>query len=219
MLDQVMKFVFDNIWLIVGFGIVIYFIHEYFSFKRRTSFKTINRSEIERKEFIDRMKYNISPYKWLYKGKEVIGKISNYTEELTKGNPKDLKTISLVFRPMLIKRPIKISNPFAKMQPLKIEKNNEIIVQVDKDLVLNETIELSKYSGFYYSIGKNEPIICENIRNLETFKTDLNSVASIYFVKSQEQSTFDPNMAHDVVMKEKELQVELAKRKGKTETI
>ena len=44
-------------------------------------------------------------------------------------------------------------------------------------------------------------------------------MASVYFAKSQEQSTFDPVYAHQMAMEQRKLEIELAKRKGKAESV
>lgn len=228
-LDKIINFAMSNILYLVAIGVVIYIIHEYFSFKKRIKFKPLNRSDIERKNMIERMKYNVSSqFKWLYRGKNLLGKITHYVETEMKENPKNIPIITMVIKPTLFKN-WKIVNPFGKSQIIMVENNREVIqktmikakdgFKLGNDLTITDSIGITNYFGIYHTLNDKEEKMVKNIRNLDVFKTDINNLASIYFVKSQEQSTYAPEYAHQLAMKEKELQIELAKKKGKMETI
>jgi hypothetical protein len=67
--DAFVEFFFDNIMFIAIVGFLGYYAYQYFDLKKRTSFKLIDRADIERKLFIKRMKMNVSNnFKWLYRG-------------------------------------------------------------------------------------------------------------------------------------------------------
>lgn len=227
-LQAIIKFVFDNIFYFAGLGVLIYFIHGYLDIKRVEKLSSVNRGDIERKNMIERLRYNPSKkFKWLYKDKELLGKITHIIETTTKGNPENIDTYTMIVEPMLIKL-LKIINPFAKKQILEVEKSGQILSFFDSGgstpkqtnkLIIREGVAITSYMGIYYTIGKNEATMVDNIRQFDTFKTDLNNLSSIYFVKSQEQSTYAPQYAHELAMKEKEIQLMMAQKKGKLETI
>jgi hypothetical protein len=88
----------------------------------------------------------------------------------------------------------------------------------DKTIYIDERVITDWYFGIYYDLSMKKELT-EHIVNDNVFKTDLENLASIYFAKSQEQSTFTPDYAHDMAMREKELQIELAKKRGKMTSI
>jgi hypothetical protein len=226
-LDTLLKWAFDNIFYLCGIGLVAYFIHEYFTLKRVEKTKPVDRSEVERKNIIERLKLNPSKkYKWLYKGEKCLGKIQTIIGSTVKGNPEDLEVFTITFKPLLLSNPVKIVNPIAKTKPIVVDNATVImtkdeynnVIETDK-IVIKESVAVTQYQGIFYTVGKNEELIKDNIRNFDTFKTDINNLASIYFVKSQEQSTYQPQYAHELALKEKEIQLMMAQKKGKMETI
>jgi hypothetical protein len=226
-LDAIMKWGFDNVFILCILGLAFYFLHGYLGIKKVEKIKSVDRSEIERQNMVERLKFNTNKrYKWLYKGSHLLGNISSIIGSQTGGNPHPVETLTIAFQPMLISSPIKIKNPFAKKQVVVIDYANILmtsdengnVVETNK-IIIKDTIAISKYQGIYYTVGSTEEMIKNNIRDFDTFKTDLNNLASIFFVKSQEQSTYQPQYAHDLALKEKEIQLEMAKKKGKMETI
>lgn len=59
--DSVMAFLFQNIFYIVIIGLIAYILFLYVRFGRRTTYKVIDREEVERQKFIDMMKLNVPP--------------------------------------------------------------------------------------------------------------------------------------------------------------
>jgi hypothetical protein len=226
-LAGIMDWVFKNIFYVAVLGLAVYFIHEYFTLKRVEKIKSVDRSEIERKNMIERLKLNPSrKYKWLYKGKKCIGNIQTIVGSTIPHNPEPLEVLTITFRPLLIETPIKIVNPFAKTKPIVVDNATVIVTQdsygnvVETDkITIQDSIAINQYMGIYYTVGTREELIKNNIRDFDVFKTDINNLSSIYFVKSQEQSTYAPQYAHELALKEKEIQLEMAKKKGKMETI
>jgi hypothetical protein len=248
-LDAIMKFVMDNIFVLAIIVVGGYFAYMYLKLKTKLTGKPINRGEIERMRFIERMKYNRSPiYKWLYKGNQLLGKITMYREYVR--NPSNLRMIDMVINPMLF---WKISNPFARLQAIQLymgkmdvktndketqigvaknDKFEEIpiihvedksieessIKRVNDKIILPNWLGFDMYFGIYYDMTIPTEHL-ENIKNDNLIRTDLNELASIYYCKSQEESTFDPIRAHEMAMREKEIQLEVAKRKGRIESI
>jgi len=225
----------DNIFYIVIIGLAVYVIMQYFKISSKKLNKPINRSEIERQKFIERMKHNNNqtPYKWLYRDKAVVGKILLYREYMT--NPTGYKIAEAVVKPKLFWR---FTNPFAKSQAFmvnlgkikpdidlgengKIESGQSydktIITDLDK-MIIPQWISFDYYFGIYYDMTIPEEHM-KIIKNDNLIRTDLNELASVYYCKSQEQSTFDPIRAHQMALEEKRIELELAKTRGKAETI
>lgn len=234
--DSLLDFVFKNIFYFVAIGIIVYYIKDYLRVK--SSFKTLSRSEIERGKFIERMIPNKMPVKThFYKGKTNLGLITHYKEfeyefkessgkkPSKKGNvsieedqdKKPIKKESIQIIQMLVKPVLlgSLANPFAKVNVFQI--NGKYLEKYPNKYCIPNHIYLDKLWGIYYDETTNAHT--ELMKNDNIMRTDLNQIASIYFVKSQEQSTYDPIHAHALAMKERELQIELAKKKGQSETI
>jgi len=213
-LDVVMKWCFDNIFILVLVGIVGYFAWSYLRFKRSSITKPINRSEIERMKFIERMKHNPShSFKWLLNGNKRIGKITHYRTFQT--NPSHVLVAEIVVKPCMM---WKIINPFAKSQAFMINMNEDSVILDNDKIVVHKYNYFDYYFGVYYDLT----IPTEHmkiIKNDNVIRTDLNELASVYYCKSQEQSTFDPIRAHQLALEEKKLEIELAKARGKAETV
>lgn len=69
-LDMLVKFIFDNIFIIVAVGLVGYFAYMYLKIKRVPKYKVIDREEVERQKFVEAMRFNKnSNFKYLYNAK------------------------------------------------------------------------------------------------------------------------------------------------------
>jgi heme/copper-type cytochrome/quinol oxidase subunit 2 len=210
------------IFIVAVLGFIAY---QFFHFVSRSTVKPISREEIERQRFIDRMKINtnVYPYKWLYRATDKIGKIIYAKSSQIKGNPHNHILIEMVVQPTLF---WKFTNPLAKLMAVQLnygsfnEKNEleKICVEDGDKLVLPSWVHFDYYFGIYYDNTIQEEHH-EIIKNTDLLLNDLNELASIYFVKSQEQTVFQPERALPVVLEEKRKQTEVEKRKGKTETI
>ncbi len=78
---------------------------------------------------------------------------------------------------------------------------------------------INYYFGIYFDEKDVETIHSPNIINTRVLKTDVEQLASRYFTKSQEQCVYSPEMAHQFALKERELAIEMAKAKGKRESV
>jgi hypothetical protein len=228
--------------VVVALGVVAYFAYTYLRFGIGEKLKPINRSEIERTRFIERMKYNQpGDFGWVLRGSKLIGSIQSYREfELrmksqsrkTKspqdlefaapavpaaGQPATVKVVQMVVRPPLIGF-IKIANPLARLICLQLNDSELIKDAGAHEIVIPPHITLDYLFGIYYDASLEEQHT-DFIKQDNLFRSDMNEIASIYFAKSQEQSTFDPVRAHELALKEKELQIEMAKKTGKTTSI
>lgn len=216
-LNTVLDFIFQNIYIIAFIGVAGWFI--YYLFRVRSTSKILNRSDIERLKFIERMKHNrIDKPMFLKKGKNTLGLITHFKQFPIEvpSNPDPKKKKLVVINQMIVRSMFLGKIPIGKPQAFQIG-NSEMNI---RGLVaeIKPHVFLDYYFGIYYD-EETQPHHTQLIKNDNIMRTDLNSVASIYFVKSQEQSTYDPNFAHQMAMKEKELQIELARRRGKSESV
>jgi hypothetical protein len=212
-LEAIMLWAENNIFILAMLGLVAFFGYNYLRIKRSSITKPINRSEIERQEFIKRMLPNKDGEKWLYRGKNNLGKIILSKVGTIKGNPIDLTIKECVVKPPLF---WKITNPFAKEKIFQINQK-EALFDNDKYVIPN-WISFDYYFGVYYDLTIPKEHM-EIIKNDNLIRTDLNELASIYYCKSQEQSTFDPIRAHQMALEEKRIELELAKSKSKAESV
>jgi len=264
-LDMLMAFLVDNILVVVVVCVAVYMALMYLKVKSKSKYKVIDRRKIEKANFIEEMKYNVSDkYNWLFKGKQLIGKITHYVEakeDIAGRSP--VTMIKIVFKPTF--RRIPFVKPFTKPEALMIEddslndmeqkaldmviereekeiskldkksdiyeKRLAVLIKYKKEkyplIVKNETGKfirinsergLDYYFGIYFDM-KNPDVHSDNIINTRVLKTDVEQLASRYFTKSQEQCVYSPEMAHQFALKERELAIELAKAKGKRESI
>jgi len=127
----------------------------------------------------------------------------NIKDELSKS------VVIIVFKPKFIG---KILNPF-KREVIQIF-DGLLIKEFDKKkLIIPADVFTDEFMGIFYDM--TDPKFHLNIIHEKMYETDLDAMASVWFVKAQELSTFDPDKAHAMAMKEKELQIELARKRGK----
>jgi hypothetical protein len=187
--------------------------------------KPISRAEIERKHFIERMIANKNQFsfKWLYRGKDSIGKITHARTFVIEGNPSKHKILEMVIKPTLL---WKIPNPLTKQKAFQINyeeiegcvRKTNIMTDGEK-LIVPEWISFNQYFGIYYDITiarEHQDIILKKDLSL----TDLENEKSVDFAKSQEMATIGyVPFAHDMGMKEKDIQHEIARKKGEQQSI
>jgi hypothetical protein len=214
--------------LYIAGGIFLLFLG-YMVLKKVTSniTKPISREEIERKNFIDRMKVNVnqSTSKYLYRGKTLIGEITHARNFITNGNPHNYLITEMVIKPTLF---WKIPNLLAKEQAFQInlgscdEKNmliNPTVIESGNKMIVPKYISFNYYFGIYYDITiarEHQDIILQKDLSL----TDLHNEKSVDFAKSQELATIGyVPYAHEMGMKEKDIQHEIARKKGEQQSI
>lgn len=253
--DMLLKFIFDNIWIFVILGLGIYFFREYFNFKKKTTYKVVDREEVERLKYIEAMKLNTPPKnaKFLYRGdmKNIyigngngqvkiserwenfirIGIIQSYLEyeqipiktvekegivryEEEK-DEKPMKLIGMVIKPCLF---WKIANPFKKAFPVIIENNQDIFREGNK-IIIPSAYGFDKLLGYYYMMGESIKPKIRNIHDARILVQDHNLMASRYWAKGQEQAVYSPQVAEQMMQLEKQLQIELAKKRGQQQTL
>ncbi len=213
--DQIIQFVIDNLLLVVIAGVGIFFVFFILKSGTRGKFKPIDRAEVERVRYIKRTQLNENQYfKWLYRGNKLLGRIDALKTtilESKKGNPAKERTwiYEMVIKPSLFG--LKLTNPLGKKYVLHVLEDSVEVEPQFKSMVISGKTYFDYVHGVYYDMSA-EPLLVENIKQDGVFRTDLESLAGIYFAKSQEQSTFSPEHAHEIAKKEMELQIEREKR-------
>lgn len=222
-------FVFANILYFVIGGVGLFFILNYLKFGTRKKIKVVNIADIERMKFIERMKNNKPAlFKSFYRGDtQLVGKIiamrdlpiknKDYKAN-SKSVPKQVSVLQLLVKPMLIAK-LGITRPFSKLLPFQINYNVVRFDKYSKSLQVPEWTTFDYFMGIYYDSSIPEEVHKNIIIDHNLFRSTAQQVASVFFSKSQEQSTFDPDHAHALAMKEKELQIEMAKKKGNITSI
>ncbi len=216
MLNQIMDFMFNNIFyfIIAGFG--IWFLLKYLKFGSRTKVKVISRGEIERLKFIERMKFNESEtFKDFVVGDRLRGRITHF-RQFTVGNPTKQFTQMLV-KPMLIRK-LNIVNPVAKHKCVQIDSKLVTLDEKTKAVKIVDGVFFDFLFGIYYDTVDEKQHL-ENIKSDNVLRTDYDQMAGRYWVKGQQQCVYSPEMALQLALKERELAIELAKKKGKAETV
>lgn len=233
---SVITFIQNNLIYLICAVVGVFIIYDLF-FRTGSSkkLKPLSRSEIERKNFVERNKHNTTNIvKWAFRGNSLLGKLatmrimvyngSGETNQIDASNvfldEKDRLAdgfIEMVIRPPLFSK-LKITNPFAKELCMIVSKNMVDFDGGDKSVNIDEKVIFDKYFGIFYDIDMKDKLT-EHIIQDNVHLTDLENIASIYYVKSQEQSTYNPEYAHELAMREKELQIELAKKRGKQTSI
>jgi hypothetical protein len=170
------------------------------------------------------MNNNMFTSKWLYRGKDLIGRITHARAFVDTGNPHSYLIMEAVIKPTLF---WKIPKFFGKEQAFQINlgemENNHMIsrnlIEDGDKLVIPKHISFNYYFGIYYDITiarEHQDIIMQKDLSL----TDLHNEKSIDFAKAQELATIGyVPFAHEMGMKEKDIQHEIARKKGEQQSI
>lgn len=243
-LSTITDWCFENMFLLVIAGMLIYFVSQYLRVSKKSKWQLIDRRKVELANAIENLKYNFNPdFKWLFKGQKRIGLILNYLKMTMPKNPiilnpemkgkqkfekpqkpQELKkedmidVIAIVFRPSFDRLPM--AKPWCKLDVIYIFDDPE---SIDRDLhrkalIIKTKRGINRYFGIRFDMRDSE-VQHKNIIYHNLLKTDSEQMGSRYYVKAQLETVFDPATARDALLEEKRLQVELAKKKGKMESL
>jgi hypothetical protein len=247
-LEMIMKWAFDNIFILAVVGILAFVLITYFKFGKKIKYKVIDREEVERMKFIESMKFNDSnKYKLLVRSdmtamnggniqishKRVVARINNYLEfeqtpikliekdgKVTYELLKDELPLKLIG--MVVKETALfglISNPFKKEEAMLIEQGSAVKDDKGKCIIIPEELGFDRFMGFYYVINEATKPKIRNILDARILVQDFSIMASRYYAKSLEQCVYAPEVALQQAQKQTELQIELAKRGGTQKSI
>jgi len=242
--DKVIAFIKEHALIIIVLLLVAFIIYFLFFRNRKKELKPISRSNIERLKFIERMRLNKTTYKWLYRGNECIGIIRSfmptdvskmirkpiysgtYNAETKKVELKEEKEKEIDIKPILemVVKPIlnlgiKIPNPFSSEICIRVD--SQTIVDMDRatsSITIDEKVTFEKVFGIFYD-RRYEQELLEYARVTDVMRTDLESLGSEYYVEAQKNSVLERDRGYHMALAEKELQTELAKKRGKQSTI
>jgi len=245
----VLDWVQQNFFFVCAVGLSVYVFLMYFKIKNATKTKIIDREEVERSKFVEAMRFNRTrTFKKLVKadiryfngqtpnpiiGKtQNIGYIQSYHEfeqvpikmveregQITYDFVKNVKPMRLIA--LVIKEPFLgiMGNPFKKSQPMFIETETAIKDEKGKRLIIPGNLDQDKFMGYYYAINEDMKPKIRNIIDARVLVNDFNLMASRYWAKGQEQAVYSPEVASQMAQLEKQLQIELAKKKGQQQTL
>lgn len=223
-IDGIVNFVQKNAFLIIGLLIAGWLIWFFFLRNKKKDLKPISRSEIERKSFVERNKVNFTVYQWLYRGNELLGKIlkmrlSEIKEVSGKKDIEEIPVIEIVYKPIFFKfGRFKFVNPFG--QEVCLLCGTEY-VELDKAfsvITIDERVTFDSLFGIYYDRHYENEML-DYIKINTYMRTEYQNLGNETYVESQKHSVIDHNAGIDMAMKEKELQIELAKKRGKQSSI
>jgi len=218
-LDNIVNWIKENAIWIIGALIVGWAIWYFFIRGRGKELKPLNRSEIERENFISRMKLNHTHYKTLYRGGKYLGIVNSlrFTDlNPTQDKAKEKQFIELVYKPPLIDLYLFKIHWFMKEVCVLINTSDVTRDSVENELNINPLVTFDKYLGIYYD-RKYSNEFSTYIQIDSQFRTDLENMSSFYYAKAQEQSVIRPEYAHNVLKEEIKLQQEQEKRARATE--
>jgi hypothetical protein len=114
----------------------------------------------------------------------------------------------------------KIPHLMKKPQAMIIENNGLISKDKEsKSIIIPKEWGFKKFAGFNYVMSEDSTSKIRNIEDARILITDFNIMHSRYFAKAQEECVYSPDVAARLTQLEKQLQIELAKRKGTEEII
>lgn len=236
-LSGVMDFFFQNIIYFVVIGVAGFLIYTYLKINSRP--KPVDRRKIVRDDFKRDLEYSYSKIKWLYKGEKFIGKIERLGNSMVDGK----RIYKIQFRKTILNSTI--VNPFNHAVQLVV---SEDIIQKDenelkqayaeakdnltREVIRREMIEKSLFYGtrmilptdfdFDQYIGirtdAGDSIAHKFIQSV-VYREDLENQSAFYYATAQENATINPEQARAMELKEKEYQIEMAKRKSKASEI
>lgn len=222
------SFIQSNLFYLVGLAVIVYIAYDFIKIRSKKP-KIISRSIIEKQKRIDELKYNKATipfkkvvnghdeifyptFKNLFHGQNWLGKITSIACRV--GNPDNELFLEIVFSPAWFG---KLASPFKKDIVRVSENSIEPIAENQNSIQIKPEITLDSHMGLFYDVPSEEKHL--NFINETLFKHDSEELASQYYVESQKKSTLDLDYAHEMAMKEKDLQIELAKKRGKMSSI
>lgn len=216
-IDNILGFLTHNWLFILLVGAVVYFGYQFF-FKRKGKIKQIDRPEIERKNFVKRMRLNKTKnFTWLCRGGKYIGKIIGMKKGTVRGykrgikggievDNKEFKVYEFAIKPYFI-----FNICLGKEIPIVVLSDDIDENRLEKKMNIKDDVNFDLFEGIYYPKSIEKTLVNWILYD-SVFRTDWENMTNIYFAKSQEQSTFSPEFAHEVLMKQQELAIERAKR-------
>ena len=224
MIDTIIDFL-KHYWHFIIIGLLIFGIFYFWNKNNKKKRPVlISREEIQRKDFINRNKLNLSAeLKWLWIGSNLMGKIKSIrgnivqdftiNKEGTGAKPtegkEEIEVYELAYRPLLLDLGfIHILNPFSNLIPLIVTQEHVWETYADKSLHIlgSVPIDLHPKADIYYEVtGK------VNLKDFVTddsiYRVDMGKMSDGYFRFTQEQSTYDAEKGHATLTKAQDIEL------------
>lgn len=228
------NFIQGNLMYFAILGVAIFLFFAFFKIRKPKN-KIVDRTLIEKNERIkelaknnnvipeywmsenDRKEVRYNKYTFLKHGSRLLGKIMNIAKRTTVGNPDPKNNYEIVFKPPMFSLFGHSMFFFKKMEIIRVAEEELHLMPEWRTAEIKPDVTIDSHMGVYYDVPHEK----ENINwiNENLFKHDKETLSNFYYVEAQKRSTFDTDYAHEVVMEEKKLQTELAKRRGKLTSI
>lgn len=158
--------------------------------KSNKPLKPVERSEVERKKFLDRMSFNDSRFKWLKReGKKVF-----QIEKLQASTYKETKVFEMV-----LKRVYFNILPFGRSEGYVFKADSiEYDASDQKSLSLLRDVSAWLRLGIYIDNSFNANEIKFFNRDYAA-QTDFEDLSSVYYATAQEQSVINPDRGHSTL--------------------
>lgn len=183
--------VLDQYGLYIAAGVIVLLVLYFLGKRPKSALKPVNRNEIERENFIRRMEFNDTPYKWI----EVLGKKKYKVLKLQPSEKETDLIYELVLKPVLY-------GLFAYGKPNAYVfnvTNFKFYTNKPDTIFLNNGVTCWNYGGIFY----DNSFTNDNIKYFKRSyngQTDWEELSSSYYASSQEASVVsDPNRAHDTL--------------------
>jgi len=238
-LDTVIIFIQSHLVWIAGIVAIIFFVMWLMGKGKKKELKPVFRKEYDKKIFEERNELNPSPVKWLYKGNTLLGKIkflkgtkiinqiTKKTRVKTDDGEMDVdvidKTIDksvyeIVIAPLLWELGFKIVNPFGNRKCIIVFKNSTAINYAESQLWIDPKKPFEQIYGIYYEANEELDLV-DFVQDKSIFRVDMEKASDQYFAESLKRSAINQDYAHAEAMAREELEIEMAKRRGKQSSI
>lgn len=210
--ETIWAYIQNNFFTILVVGALLWLAYEYFV-KRKKPLEPLNRSEIERENFIRRMKLNTSSYRWFYRGSTLVGEILGvkFTDL------KNIKSVELVLKPPFLYFTIPLIHyeirfcTFTKKICVIAGVENIRRDAFNNSMNISPVVTFDQYLGIFYDRNYFEELV-PHIRDDTQFRTDWELMSSAYYAKAQEMAVYDPALGYRVLMEQIKLEQEKERR-------
>jgi hypothetical protein len=179
--------VLDQYGLYIAAGVIVLIVLYFLKNRPKTGLKPINRNEIERENFIRRMEFNDTPYKWI----EMNGKKKYRILKLQPSEKDTISVFEFVLKPVLYGL-----FAYGKSNAYVFNAANFKFYTAKQDTIfLNNGVTAWNYGGIFYDNSFSNDFI-SYFKRTYTALTDWENLSSQYYASSQEASVVDPDRAH-----------------------
>lgn len=205
---QTLMMLIQDYWWIGAIAILLIVILYFFKQQPKNQLKAVNRAEIERQLFINRMSFNDSPYKFM----EVAGKKKYRIQKFQASEKDGVKVFEFVMKPLMLGI-VPIGKPYGYIfKADHFEYDNA----KPNTIMLKPGITTWSRLGVFFDNTFSKDNITFFSRDYSA-QTDLENTLSMTYSAAQEQSVIDPNRAHATL--DRHLEIERIKEERKKQQL